>query len=116
MALSLGELTAIGIGLGNIAAWSKLIYDARKNGKGNNKFCPSHIEVTSEIGINKTMIEKIEKDFDLFHTENRQDHSYILDKISALTTVIANATSAAAASAAVVASSAAMTKREKKRD
>ncbi len=89
MPLSIGELTAIGLGLGNIAAWSKLIYDARKNGKNGKMPCPLHEGLTQEIKI--------------LHLENRADHKQIFEDIKGLSIAVAGATSAAAA--AVIAAS-----------
>jgi hypothetical protein len=98
MALSAGEITAIVVGIGNMTAWAKLFYDARKNGKnGNGKMpCPLHEGLSEEI---KTL-----------HGENRSDHKQIFDDIKGLSIAIAGAASAAATAAAAVA---AVNKRKK---
>ena len=95
MGLSPGDLTAIGIGLGSFAAWGKMFYDGRKNGKnGPGKVCPLHEGLTEEI---KTL-----------HQENRDDHKKIFDDIKNLSIAVAGAAAAAASAA-----TAAMSKRGK---
>jgi len=98
MSLSVGEATAIGLGLGNIAAWTKLIYDARKNGK-NGKPCPLHSGLESQITTQKTELADELKNL---HAENRQDHQQIFADIKGLSIAVAGA-AAAAANAAVAA-------------
>ena len=93
MALSAGELTAIGVGLGNIAAWSKLIYDTRKNGKNGKGYpCPLHEGLSDEI---KTL-----------HGENREEHHQIFNEIKSLAVSVATASEAARTAAAAHAISA----------
>ena len=95
MGLSPGDLTAIGIGLGSFAAWGKMFYDGRKNGKnGPGKVCALHESLALEI---KTL-----------HQENRDDHKKIFDDIKNLSIAVAGA-----AAAAATAATAAMTKRGK---
>ena len=90
MGLSPGDLTAIGIGLGSFAAWGKMFYDGRKNGKnGPGKVCALHEGLTEEI---KTL-----------HQENRDDHKKIFDDIKSLSIAVAGAASAAATAAAAFA-------------
>jgi hypothetical protein len=104
MSLSVGEATAIGIGLGNIAAWTKLIYDARKNGKnGNGRPCPLHSGLQSQIGAGEKQGADLAKELASLHTENREDHQKIFDDIKGLAIAVAGAASAAA-TAAVAAS------------
>jgi hypothetical protein len=90
MALSIGEMTAIGIGITNLTALAKLFYDMRKNGKnGNGKPCPLHEGLTEEIQT--------------LHKENRDDHKQIFEDIKGLSIAIAGAAAAAATAAAAVA-------------
>ena len=104
MSLSVGEVTAIGVGLGNIAAWSKLIYDARHNGKnGNGKPCPLHSGLESQIGAGEKQGADLAKELASLHTENRDDHKKLFEDIKGLSIAVAGAASAAA-SAAIAAS------------
>jgi len=103
MPLSAGEITAIGIGLGNIAAWSKLIYDARKNGKnGNGKPCALHSGLASQIDSGEKQGADLAKELASLHTENRDDHKKLFEDIKGLSIAVAGA-AAAAANAAVAA-------------
>ncbi len=113
MPISIGEFAAIGIGLGNIAAWSKLIYDARKNGKngkdGNGRSCSFHTGVESRLMKVETEREGLSQELGVLHTENRQEHSQIFGEIKSLAVAVSTASEAArtAASAAATAASAA---------
>lgn len=113
MSLSAGEITAIVVGSGNIVAWAKLFYEAKKNGKGNgnNKPCPLHAQVVKEVTEAKTDAGNLKDNLDKLHTENRDDHKGILDKLGALTTVVANASAAAASAASAAATMATRYKR-----
>lgn len=106
MALSAGEITAIVVGSGNVAAWAKLFYNARKNGKQNGigRPCPLHSGIEQCTTEAVTNLGKIEKDLDTVHIENRDDHKKIFDKLESLAVAIANASAAAASAASVAAS------------
>lgn len=108
MALSAGEATAIGIGLGNIVAWSKLIYDARKNGKnGNGKFCAAHGIIESRLSAINAEKEAFIKELKTLHDENRQDHGAITSEIKSLAVAVATASEAARTASAAAAAAAA---------
>ena len=100
MSLSVGEVTAIGVGLGNIAAWTKLIYDARKNGKnGNGKICPLHSGIVTGIETGEKQKAELAEEIKNLHAENRQDHQQIFTDIKALSVSVASAAAAAATAA-----------------
>ena len=91
MALGLTESGAVAfVLLGNISAWAKMIYDARKNGKnGNGKACPLHAGLSQEITT--------------LHRENREEHQKLSDDIHGLSIIVAGAASAAAQAATAAA-------------
>jgi hypothetical protein len=91
MALGTAESAAVLLVLlGNISAWSKMIYDARKNGRnGTGKPCPLHEPLTKEL--------------ETLHKENREEHLQISKDIKDLSISIAGAAAAAATAAAAVA-------------
>ena len=92
MSLDAGEITAIGIGLGNIAAWLKFNYDARKDRRnGTGKVCPLHETMANEVQT--------------LHKENREEHHQLSADIKNLAVATASA-SAAAATAATAANAA----------
>jgi hypothetical protein len=102
MSLSVGEATAIGLGLGNIAAWAKLIYDARKNGKnGNGRPCPLHSGLEAQIKTGEKQGTDLAEELKNLHAENRQDHQQIFADIKALSISVAGAAAAAATAASV---------------
>jgi hypothetical protein len=110
--LSTGDVVAIGIGLGNIAAWSKIIYDSRKNaknGNGSQKQCPSHIGVESRMSTIETEKEGLTKELQTLHSENRQDHGQIFTEIKNLAVAVSVASEAARTAAATAAAAAAIT-------
>jgi len=88
MAFSTGEVTAILIGLGNIGAWGKLIYDARKNGRNG-------------------AAAELESRMETFRAENHSDHQKMSDDITKLSVSVASAAGAAATAAAAAATVAA---------
>ena len=101
MGLSAGEITAIGIGLGNIAAWSKLIYDARKSGKPDNgKGCPAHTSVMERIASVETYRAELTKELETLHSENREEHQRLSADIHQLSVSVVTAATAAANAAA----------------
>jgi len=101
MALSVGEVTALGIGLGNIAAWSKLIYDARKNGKnGTGRPCSLHSGLESKIEAGEKQKVGLAEELASLHKENREDHQKIFEDIKGLSIAVVGAASAAASAAA----------------
>lgn len=106
MALGTAETAAVAIVLlGNISAWSKMIYDARKNGKngnGNGKSCPSHVAIETRIAAIETHKDSMEKELSNLHTENRQDHQRIFDDIKSLSVSVASAAASAASAAAAI--------------
>ena len=107
MSLSVGEATAIGLGLGNIAAWTKLIYDARKNGRnGNGKPCPLHSGIAMGIETGEKQKAGLAEELKNFHAENRQDHQQIFADIKALSISVAAASAAASAAATASATAA----------
>jgi len=116
MGFSLGEITAIGIGFGNIAAWTKLIYDAKKNGKdGNGKTCGFHAEITSRIATVETHKAELAKELLSLHTENRQDHQQIFTEIKGLSIAVATAATAAATAATAAATASQIVRGAKRR-
>jgi len=110
MTLSVGEITAIGIGFGNIAAWAKLIYDARKNGKnGVGRPCALHTDIASRIATVEANKTELVRELGTLHAENREEHSQIFSEIKSLAVAVSTASEAArtAASAAATAATAA---------
>ena len=101
MALATTESAAVVIVLlGNISAWSKMIFDARKNGKnGSGKPCAWHTGVESRISSVETHKGELAKSLETLHTENRVDHQQIFADIKALSIAVAGAASSAAAAA-----------------
>jgi hypothetical protein len=108
MALGTVESAAvIVVLLGNISAWSKMIFDARKNGR-NGKPCPLHAGMVTQIETQKT---ELTDELKTLHQENRDDHKKIFEDIKGLSIAVAGAASAAATAA--VASATASRKRGK---
>jgi hypothetical protein len=101
MSLDAGTVTAIVIGSGNVVAWAKLFYDARKNGKngGDGKTCSYHSKMESRIATVETHKAELSQELKTLHSENRDDHKMIFQKIENLTVAVANAASAAASAA-----------------
>lgn len=111
--LSIGELMSIGIGLGNIAAWSKLIYDTRKNGKngnGNSKPCPLHSGLEALIETGERQEKELASGLADLRKENHDEHQKINADLRDLAVAVAGASGAAAAAAAA-ASAVALRKR-----
>jgi hypothetical protein len=112
MALGTAESAAVIIVLlGNLSAWGKMIYDARRKPNGNSsvKMCPAHLAVESRMATIETEKTGIEKSLETLHQENRQDHTQIFTEIKTLAVSVSIASEAArtAAAAATAATAAA---------
>jgi len=84
--------------LGNISAWSKMIYDARKNGK-NGKPCSFHSGIVAQIETGEKQKTDLAQELASLHTENRDDHKKLFEDIKGLSIAVAGAASAAATAA-----------------
>lgn len=114
MALGTGETIAVTIVmLGNISAWVKMIYDARKanangNGNGNGKLkeCPVHSDLVGRMSAVETTKEELSASLDKLHKENREDHQKLFEDNKNLSIAVAQAAAAAAQAATTAAESA----------
>ena len=86
MALSAGEITAIGIGLGNITAIIKVLAvlsKAGKNGNGNGARgpCGLHVNLADRLTRTEGAAERLREDLSTAHDEDRQSFERIFQKL-----------------------------------
>jgi hypothetical protein len=84
MALSAGEITAIGIGLGNITAMIKVlavINKSGKNGNGNRGPCGLHVNLADRLTRTESAAERLRADLSTAHDEDRQSFERIFQKL-----------------------------------
>jgi hypothetical protein len=84
MALSAVEITAIGVGLGNITALIKVlavINKSGKNGNGGRGPCGLHINLVERIGKIEGATERVRADLSTAHIEDRENFDKIFEKL-----------------------------------